>query len=68
MLAGVRTDCHVQSAALAVADAGTEELVVADACTGVDDDSHLRALRTMESYRPLIRITTYAGLRAETGP
>ncbi|MFF9088525.1 cysteine hydrolase [Streptomyces sp. NPDC014991] len=68
VLAGVSTDCCVLSTALAAADAGTEVLVVADACAGVDDDSHLRALRTMELYRPLIRITTIAGLRAEAGP
>ncbi|MGW4564961.1 isochorismatase family protein [Streptomyces sp. NPDC004561] len=67
-LAGVSTDCCVLSTALAAADAGTEVLVVADACAGADDDSHLRALRVMELYRPLVRVTTVAGLLAEDGP
>ncbi|GGS61473.1 isochorismatase family protein [Streptomyces cinerochromogenes] len=68
VLAGVSTDCCVLSTALAAADAGTEVLVVADACAGADDDSHLRALQVMELYRPLVRVTTIADLLAETGP
>ncbi|KOX11113.1 isochorismatase family protein [Streptomyces sp. NRRL B-3648] len=68
VLAGVSTDCCVLSTALAAADAGAEVLVVADACAGVDDDSHLRALRVMELYRPLVRVTTVAGLLARTEP
>jgi nicotinamidase-related amidase len=68
VLAGVSTDCCVLSTALAAADAGTPVVVVADACAGVDDDSHLRALQVMELYRPLIRVTTIAGLLAEAGP
>ncbi|MFF7356299.1 MULTISPECIES: cysteine hydrolase family protein [Streptomyces] len=68
VLAGVSTDCCVLSTALAAADAGTEVLVVADACAGVDDDSHLKALQIMELYRPLIRVTTVDDLLAEPGP
>jgi nicotinamidase-related amidase len=68
VLAGVSTDCCVLSTALAAADAGTEVLVVADACAGVDDDSHLKALQIMELYRPLVRVTTVDDLLAETGP
>ncbi|MFI6035790.1 cysteine hydrolase family protein [Streptomyces sp. NPDC051315] len=58
VLTGVSTDCCVLSTALAAADAGTEVLVVADACAGVDDDSHARALQVMDLYRPLVRVTT----------
>ncbi|GHE03272.1 cysteine hydrolase family protein [Streptomyces alanosinicus] len=68
VLAGVSTDCCVLSTALAAADAGTEVLVVADACAGVDDDSHLKALQIMELYRPLVRVTTVDDLLAEAGP
>ncbi|MFF7972436.1 isochorismatase family protein [Streptomyces sp. NPDC007905] len=65
VLAGVSTDCCVLSTALAAADAGTEVLVVADACAGVNDDSHLRALRTLDLYRPLIRVTTIDDVLAQ---
>jgi nicotinamidase-related amidase len=58
VLAGVSTDCCVLSTALAAADAGIEVLVVADACAGVDDDSHAGALHLMDGYRPLIRVVT----------
>ncbi|MFI9758161.1 cysteine hydrolase family protein [Streptomyces sp. NPDC051963] len=58
VLAGVSTDCCVLSTALAAADAGVEVVVVADACAGVDDASHAMALRTMDLYRPLIRVVT----------
>ncbi|WP_333762570.1 cysteine hydrolase family protein [Streptomyces sp. IBSBF 2390] len=67
VLAGVSTDCCVLSTALAAADAGTRVAVVADACAGVDDDSHLRALRVMALYGPLIEVTTVADLLAEPG-
>ncbi|MEV5174134.1 isochorismatase family protein [Streptomyces flaveolus] len=68
VLAGVSTDCCVLSTALAAADAGAEVLVVADACAGVDDDSHLKALQIMELYRPLVRVTTIDDLLAEAAP
>ncbi|MQY37472.1 hypothetical protein SRB17_54760 [Streptomyces sp. RB17] len=68
VLAGVSTECCVLSTALAAADAGMEVLVVADACAGVDDDSHLKALQIMELYRPLVRVTTVDELLAEAGP
>jgi nicotinamidase-related amidase len=62
VLAGVSTDCCVLSTALAAADAGIEVLVVADACVGVDDASHAKALHVMDLYRPLIRVLTVADL------
>jgi nicotinamidase-related amidase len=65
VLAGVSTDCCVLSTALAAADAGTEVLVVADACAGADDDSHAKALQIMDLYRPLVRVTTVAGILGE---
>ncbi|KMS88217.1 MULTISPECIES: cysteine hydrolase family protein [Streptomyces] len=68
VLAGVSTDCCVLSTALAAADAGAEVLVVADACAGVDDDSHVKALQIMELYRPLVRVTTIDDLLAEAAP
>ncbi|MFE1884460.1 cysteine hydrolase family protein [Streptomyces diastatochromogenes] len=68
VLAGVSTDCCVLSTALAAADAGTEVLVVADACAGVDDDSHVKTLQVLDLYRPLIRVTTIDDLLAEARP
>ena len=56
VLAGVSTDCCVLSTALAAADAGVYVTVVADACAGVDDAAHLRALEAMRLYAPLIEV------------
>ena len=56
VLAGVSTDCCVLSTALAAADAGVYVTVVADACAGVDDAAHLRALEAMKLYAPLIEV------------
>ena len=56
VLAGVSTDCCVLSTALAAADAGVYVTVVADACAGVDDPSHQRALDVMRMYAPLIDV------------
>ena len=56
VLAGVSTDCCVLSTALAAADAGVHVTVVSDACAGVDDVAHQRALEAMRLYAPLIDI------------
>jgi nicotinamidase-related amidase len=56
VLAGVSTDCCVLSTALAAADAGVQVTVVADACAGVDDSTHRRALEVMKLYAPLIDV------------
>ncbi|MCY0880044.1 MAG: cysteine hydrolase [Firmicutes bacterium] len=58
ILAGVSTDCCVLSTALAAADGGVYVDVVADACRGVNEESHRRALDVMALYRPQIRIVT----------
>ncbi|WP_448630145.1 cysteine hydrolase family protein [Cellulomonas soli] len=60
VLAGVSTDCCVLSTALAAADAGVEVVVVADACTGIDDESHTKALDVMRLYAPLVTVATVA--------
>jgi nicotinamidase-related amidase len=65
VLAGVSTDCCVLSTALAAADAGVEVHVVADACAGVDDDSHAKALHVLDLYRPLVRVTSVAEVLGE---
>ncbi|MFG2788278.1 cysteine hydrolase family protein [Streptomyces sp. NPDC048419] len=62
ILTGVSTDCCVLSTALGAADAGVEVLIAADACAGANDDSHTKALQLMDSYRPLIRVTSVAEL------
>lgn len=58
VLAGVSTDCCVLSTALAAADAGVRVLVCQDACAGLSESDHLRALEAMSLYAPLIEITT----------
>jgi nicotinamidase-related amidase len=60
VLAGVSTDCCVLSTALAAADAGIEVEVVADACAGVNDETHHQALDVMRLYAPLIEVVTLA--------
>jgi nicotinamidase-related amidase len=58
VLVGVSTDCCVLSTALAAADAGVHVRVAQDACAGVTDADHQRALDAMGLYAPLIEITT----------
>ena len=68
VLAGVSTDCCVLSTALAAADAGVPVRVVAEACAGVDDESHAKALDIMALYGPLVRVIGLADALALTGP
>ncbi len=68
VLAGVSTDCCVLSTALAAADAGTEVLVVADACAGVNDSSHRQALGILRHYAPIIRVVTVAEVLSDSRP
>ena len=56
VLVGVSTDCCVLSTALAAADAGIRVRVVRDACAGLSDADHQRALDAMALYGPLIEI------------
>jgi nicotinamidase-related amidase len=58
VLAGVSTDCCVLSTAVAAADAGVAVRVVADACAGVDDASHEKALDILRLYAPLVEVVT----------
>jgi nicotinamidase-related amidase len=68
LLAGVSTDCCVLSTAVAAADAGVPVQVVADACAGVDEASHRKALDVMALYAPLIEIVTSADLLEAGNP
>ena len=65
VLAGVSTDCCVISTALAAADDGVRVRVVADACAGLTDADHRRALEVMALYTPLISITSVDEILAE---
>jgi nicotinamidase-related amidase len=58
LLAGVTTDCCVLSTALAAADAGVSVQVVADACAGSSDASHVAALDIMRLYGPLVEVVS----------
>ena len=58
VLAGVATDCCVLSTALAAADAGMVTWIVADACAGMTDAAHERALDIARGYSPHIEVKT----------
>jgi nicotinamidase-related amidase len=62
VLAGVSTDCCVLSTALAAADAGIRVRVVSDACAGLTEADHQRALDAMALYGPLIEIVDSASV------
>ena len=62
VLTGVSTDCCVLSTALAAADAGRFVTVVADACAGLSEADHQRALDAMVLYAPLITISDRAAV------
>ena len=64
VLTGVSTDCCVLSTALAAADAGRQVIVAADACAGLSEADHQRALDAMALYTPLIRIADVATVLA----
>lgn len=64
VLTGVSTDCCVLSTALAAADAGVQVRVVTDACAGLSEADHLRALAAMALYAPLVTLTTVAEVLA----
>lgn len=51
--------------ALAAADAGISVKVVADACAGVTDTDHRRALDAMALFSPLIDNTTTDDVQRE---
>ncbi|GAA1875012.1 cysteine hydrolase family protein [Lapillicoccus jejuensis] len=53
---GYATDCCVVSTVLAMADAGLEVRVRADACGGSSPENHATALALMSLYAPLVRI------------
>ena len=67
VLAGVSTDCCVLSTALGAADAGVRIRVAADACAGLSDTDHQRALDAMALYAPLIEITESTEILRELG-
>jgi nicotinamidase-related amidase len=63
VLAGVSTDCCVLSTGVAAADAGVAVQVVADACAGVDDAGHRKALDLLALYAPLVEVVMSAEVR-----
>ena len=67
VLVGVSTDCCVLSTALAAADAGVHVRVVQDACAGLTEADHQRALDAMALYGPLIEVVDAASVLAEEG-
>jgi nicotinamidase-related amidase len=67
VLTGVSTDCCVLSTALAAADDGVQVRVVEQACAGVDDESHAKALDVMRLYAPLVEVISLDQAIAEAG-
>ncbi len=65
VLAGVSTDCCVLSTAVAAADAGVAVRVVANACAGVNDETHRQALEILRLYAPLIEVVSLAEILDE---
>lgn len=63
VVAGVSTDCCVLSTVVAAADAGVPVRVVADACAGVDEESHRAALHVMGLYGPLVEVVDSRDVR-----
>jgi len=60
VLAGVSTDCCVLSTALAAADDGVQVQVVADACAGLNDETHAKTLDILRLYSPLVEVVSLA--------
>jgi nicotinamidase-related amidase len=68
VLAGVTTECCVLTTALAAVDAGVQVEVVADACAGVDKESHEKALDIMQLYSPMLEVVTVDTIREQNSP
>ena len=69
VLAGVSTDCCVLSTALAAADDGVLVQVVADACAGLNDESHAKTLDILRLYSPLVEVVSLdEAIRLAPGP
>lgn len=62
VLTGVATDCCVLSTAVAAADAGVHVRVVAEACAGLTDESHHKALDILSGYAPMIEVVGLADI------
>ena len=62
VVTGVSTDCCVLSTVLGAADDGMAVRVVADACAGLSEPDHQRALDAMSLYTPLVQITDEASV------
>lgn len=62
VLVGVATDCCVLSTAVAAADAGVHVRVVAQACAGLTDESHHKALDILSGYAPMIEVVELADI------
>src|SRR5262249_34898039 len=65
VLAGVSTDCCGLATAPAQGADGVGGRAGADACAGVDDESHAQALHIMRLYSPLVEVVTLADVLGE---
>ena len=58
VVCGVATDCCVIATVIGALDAGMHVRVVADACAGVDDAAHERAIALMRGFAEQAEITS----------
>lgn len=58
VICGVATDCCVLSTVFGAVDAGKSVTVVTDACAGITDEAHQKALALMNLLAPMVTLTT----------
>jgi nicotinamidase-related amidase len=58
VVCGVATDCCVISTVLGAVDGGMHVRLVADACRGLDDAAHDRAVEVMGGFLPQVKVTS----------
>ena len=65
VVCGVATDCCVIATVIGALDAGMRVRVVSDACAGIDDAAHERAIALMGGFVGQVEITSVARELAE---
>jgi nicotinamidase-related amidase len=58
VVCGVATDCCVIATVLGAVDGGMHVRLVADACAGISDEAHERAVAVMAGFPPQVELTT----------
>jgi nicotinamidase-related amidase len=58
VVCGVATDCCVIATVLGAVDGGMHVRLVEDACKGISDEAHARAVAVMAGFPPQVEVTT----------